>query len=129
MKISASNALKATELFLEKYYFKNKSDDLGLLLSDISTNTFIGSETADSAAWEDWQDAIIMATGSTAAEFLNEQQAFNAMINFIRTFGLRIKSQEIEILLNKITTGLANNKSATDLRQSWMQCLNKAQKR
>ena len=30
MKISASNALKATELFLEKYYFKN------LTLSEIS---------------------------------------------------------------------------------------------
>lgn len=127
MQILDTKALKAMELFLEKYHQKSKNDDLGLLLSDISTDTFIGTETADPAAWEDWQDAIVLVKGNNVTKYLTEQQAFDSMINYLRTFGIRINSQEISSLLKEILINAVCNKPTLETWHFWQECLKKSQ--
>lgn len=56
-KLTDLQAFNAMRIFLEGYYERTGSDDIGSLLSDIQ---FFGAdkETADPAAWEDWIDSI-----------------------------------------------------------------------
>ena len=51
--LEAFNAMKE---FLEGYYERTSSDDVGSLLGDMR---FVDDgSTADSAAWQDWLDAV-----------------------------------------------------------------------
>ena len=124
MKISHIEALKAMEMFLDKYYLRDKSDDLGLLLSDICLDTFIGGATADPAAWEDWEDAIVTATTSIDKTFLTEFEAFKSMVNFLRAFSLRINSQDIKNLLKEVLIDNTDYKPHQEPWLFWQKCLN-----
>jgi hypothetical protein len=119
MQITLIKALKAMELFLEKYYDENNGDDLGLLLSDISTTIFVDGGTADPAAYEDWLDAILLITGDRSTTILSEQQAFDVMLSYVKAFGLRIKSHEINDLLEEI---LNNNSPSSENWIFWLKC-------
>ena len=56
MDLSIEEAYKAMIIFLEGYYERTHSDDVGGLLGGMA---FLeDGTTADSAAWEDWIDAI-----------------------------------------------------------------------
>lgn len=55
-------AFKAMVYFLEKYYQRTASDDIGSLLGDLQLLQDGG--TADPAAWEDWILAINTAVKS-----------------------------------------------------------------
>lgn len=56
MNLSAEEAYFAMVDFLEKYYERTNSDDIGSLLSNM---ILIKKETtADPATWEDWLQAI-----------------------------------------------------------------------
>lgn len=49
-------AFKAMCKFLEMYYERTLSDDVGSLLGDL--NMIKERETADPAAWDDWNEAL-----------------------------------------------------------------------
>ena len=49
-------AFNAMRLFLEGYYNRTHSDDVGSLLGDLQL--FPEGGTFDPAAWEDWMDSI-----------------------------------------------------------------------
>ena len=49
-------AYKAMIKFLEKYYERTNSDDIGSLLGDLQLLS--DGSTSDPAAWNDWIDAI-----------------------------------------------------------------------
>lgn len=53
-------ALKAMVLFLERYFERTHSDDVGALLSDLLI--LDDGLTADPAAWADWLECIREAT-------------------------------------------------------------------
>ncbi len=55
-KLTARQAFEAMTLFLEGFYQRTQSDDVGGLLSDLliaDDNT-----TADPAAWQDWIESV-----------------------------------------------------------------------
>lgn len=56
MILSKLQAFEAMRKFLEGYYARTSSDDVGSLLSDMLFLDDGG--TADPAAWQDWLDAI-----------------------------------------------------------------------
>jgi hypothetical protein len=56
-KIQAFNAMRK---FLEMYYERTSSDDVGSLLGDLQM--LRDGHTADPAAWHDWMKAIDNAT-------------------------------------------------------------------
>jgi len=49
-------AFKAMINFLEKFYERTKSDDIGSLLGDLQL--LDDKETADPAAWSDWMKSV-----------------------------------------------------------------------
>ena len=55
-KLTIMEAFNAMRGFLEDYYERTSSDDVGSLLGDMR---FLNDgSTADSATWHDWLDAI-----------------------------------------------------------------------
>jgi hypothetical protein len=129
MQIIDLQALKAMEKFLEHYYLKNKSDDIGLILSDISSGLFTDTVTADPAAWEDWQDAVLLVLKNKSTNILTEEQAFNAMVYFVREFGNRISSTDIKLLLNEILINDSLNVPKKNVWVFWKECLKETLKK
>jgi hypothetical protein len=56
MTLTEEMAFEAMYLFLEKYYARTKSDDIGLLLSTLLHGPY--GATADPAAWQIWQECL-----------------------------------------------------------------------
>lgn len=56
MQLTIQEAFKSMVVFLEKYYARTGSDDIGGLLGDMM---ILGDgTTADPAAWHDWLDSV-----------------------------------------------------------------------
>jgi len=56
-KLTILQAFKAMEKFLEGYYQRTNSDDVGSLLGDMLPS-YTKTITMDPAAWQDWLHAI-----------------------------------------------------------------------
>jgi len=65
-KLTKLQAFNAMVKFLEGYYEKTKSDDIGSLLGDLQL--FSDGGTFDPAAWDDWIESV------TAILKKNEEQ-------------------------------------------------------
>jgi hypothetical protein len=55
-QLTERKAFEAMVLFLETFYERTQSDDVGGLLSDLMM--LEDGTTADPAAWEDWMDCV-----------------------------------------------------------------------
>lgn len=55
-KLTERQAFEAMVLFLEDFYKRTQSDEVGGLLSDLLISE--GGTTADPAAWEDWMESV-----------------------------------------------------------------------
>jgi hypothetical protein len=55
-KLTTLQAFNAMRKFLEGYYERTSSDDVGSLLGDMQM--FHDGETFDPAAWDDWTNAV-----------------------------------------------------------------------
>jgi len=56
MELSELQAFKTMVLYLEKYYERTRSDDVGSLLGDLIL--LDDNSTADPAAWYDWMQCV-----------------------------------------------------------------------
>ncbi|ENJ9654230.1 hypothetical protein A0J52_01715 [Clostridium sporogenes] len=54
--LDEKDAFRAMVLFLEKFYERTNSDDVGTLLSDLQI--LEDETTADPAAWYDWMQCL-----------------------------------------------------------------------
>lgn len=105
--------------FLDSYYKKNLSDDLGILLS--SMEFLEDNETVDAATWDDWIN--ILGENHT----LTKLQAFNAMIKYLTLYADLMNSEDLRTVLGSIE--LSDKKSlAKDVWGSWISCVNNALK-
>jgi hypothetical protein len=55
-KLTERQAFEAMVLFLESFYERTNSDDVGGLLSDLLMSQ--DGTTADPAAWDDWMECV-----------------------------------------------------------------------
>ncbi|MBW4637936.1 MAG: hypothetical protein KME05_06820 [Gloeocapsa sp. UFS-A4-WI-NPMV-4B04] len=56
MQLTRKQAFEAMVLFLEEFYNRTQSDDVGALLGQLIL--FEDSSTADPAAWYDWVECV-----------------------------------------------------------------------
>ena len=56
-KLTEQQAFEAMVLFLEGFYKRTKSDDVGGLLGDLIL--LEDGSTADPAAWDDWMKCVL----------------------------------------------------------------------
>ena len=96
--------------FLENYYNKTLSDDLGSLLGDLQLCD--DQRPFDPAAWHDW----IKALGTLHS--VSMQTAFRAMISFLSAYYERTSSIDIKLLLDNIQ--LKNEEGALFEWNDWM---------
>ena len=71
MTLTEKQAFPAMVLFLEEFYHRTNSDEIGGLLSDLLMSE--EGITADRAAWEDWENCIqpILKSPSEIPEKVN----------------------------------------------------------
>lgn len=112
-------AFNAMTQFLDSYYEKNLSDDLGTLLS--SMEFLEDNETVDAATWDDWIN--ILGTNQT----LTELQAYNAMIKYLTLYADLMNSQDLRNVLGAIELSDKELPSG-DVWDSWISCINNAPK-
>lgn len=117
--LTALQAFKAMTKFLDNYYNKTLSDDVGSLLSGM---LFLQDGcTADPAMWKNWIDALKTERNVTTL------QAFNAMRRFLDAFYKRTSSSSADLrnLLDsmKLKNGEIQN---LDTAKLWTDCINEA---
>ena len=56
MELTTKQAFEAMVLFLEEFYNRTQSDDVGALLGQL--RLFEDGSTADPAAWYDWVECV-----------------------------------------------------------------------
>ena len=82
--LSKEQAYLAMFFMLDQHYWTStKNDSLGQLLGSLNPYLFIGSKTADPAAWEDWIDSI---TRITDASLLSPDEALKACMVFLEFY-------------------------------------------
>ena len=86
--------------FLDRYYWEEKDETLGCLLSRFNPNLWHDGMSADPAAWEDWNNVIKKISNNN---LLTSFETLNASIKFIKfhqdEFGF-----ELNWLINKLNT-------------------------
>lgn len=114
-KLTILQAYNAMQFFLENYYTKTQSDDLGSLLSGMQL--FSEGETFDPAMWGEWLRGLEPNKDITILD------AFEAMRKFLEDYYSYIESDDIKILLDL----LRPSKEGSFDRIVWSQWLNAIQ--
>lgn len=70
--------------FLDAYYWKNKSDELGGLLGSMSL--LLDNTPADPAYEKDWEIAVSQIVGQSNFDDLSADTVYRAMIAFLRNW-------------------------------------------
>lgn len=116
-KLTILQAFNAMTKFLDDYYHKTLSDDVGSLLGDM---LFLqDGYTADAATWEDWTDVI------ETDQPVTKLQAFDAMRKFIDNYYKRTSSTSLDIreLLHDMKL-IENNKTMNpNTWKIWIECV------
>ena len=124
-KISTREAFDAMRLFLEEFYNRTDSDDVGSLLGGIQfcdDNT-----TMDPAAWDDWLNCIMHET--CVGGNLSYLEALKSMICFLENYYEQTSSDDVGDILGGLLIledGRTTDPSAWD---RWMDCVNKVMNR
>lgn len=113
-------AFNAMVKFLEIYYKKTASNDVGALLSDMLF--FHNGQTADPAAWYNWMNAI--ETGKD----LTPLQGFISMTKYLHEYAECISSRDVKSLLDEMKL-LPNGTTVNPLYwHNWMTCVDAVSK-
>lgn len=118
--ITALNSFKAMICFLDDYYNKTLSDDIGSLLGDIQLLED-GSNTWDPAAWNDWNLAL------EQKKLVSTMEGFNGIFNFLMSYYIRTScsSNDIKLLLDDMRQVQNENAKSSSLWNTWEKCIQK----
>ena len=92
--LTVLQAYRAMQFFLEDYYNKTLSNDLGSLLGDMQL--FPDGGTFDPAVWDEWLNSVGDKKKLTIAE------SFSAMQGFLNLYCGYINSDEVKALLDML---------------------------
>jgi hypothetical protein len=120
-RLQAFNAMK---MFLESYYRRTLSDDLGSMLGDLQF--FEDGCTVDPAAWWIWEKCIKKVSNDTSNKQLTEIQAFNAMSLFLEHYYATTLWDDIGLLLRSIPYIQENTVVDPNIWKQWESCTKKA---
>lgn len=123
--LTIKEGYKTMYLFLELYYKKTSSDDIGSLLGCMS---FLQNErTADLALWEDWMDAINTLQVKPVKDELSVAEAFEAMRFYFESYQARGSSDDIASILNDMHYSSDRTTVNPETWNIWLQCIDDVQ--
>ena len=117
-KITSLQAFKAMICFLDIYYNKTLSDDLGVLLGGIQL-VEDESGTWDPAAWYDWLIAL------QKKGLITPIDGFKGMYNFLNAYYIRTScsSTDIKELLDKMDILGQQKLLSSSIWHTWVECV------
>jgi len=131
-QLTQLQAFRAMIKFLDNYYEKKPSDDLGLLLGEMQLQD--DNKPADSATWSYWIDSINKVTHQTNNQqnnasidlhnTLSSLEIFKAMIDFLEVYRDQIKSDDIQVILNDLLLSSNNKIMNTMTKHKWLESVN-----
>jgi hypothetical protein len=116
--LTTLQAFNAMTKFLDDYYNKTKSDDVGSLLGDMSFSH--DGFTADPGTWADWIDAVRNKQSVSTVE------AYKAMLQFLDYYRKNTSSKDIEALLETMQLDEQNRIKDKDISTLWTKCVDQA---
>ena len=125
LSLSYSEAFEAMKDFLDKFYQKTKSDDVGSLLGDLSLLS--DGCTADPAAWDDWLNTIKKVALPGQAYF-SSLDSYKAMLLFLIDFSARAEEKQVFDLLAGMQLLEDNSPKNSTILADWMESVNQAKK-
>jgi hypothetical protein len=118
--LQAFNIMKQ---YLNSFYHKTKSDDIGSLLGDIWL--LEDGLTADPAAWEDWVDSIkSIIPGFKNHDQLTLEQAFLSARKFLEGYYERTSSSDTAVIIANMKTLSSISVTTAKLWPEWTRILN-----
>ncbi len=129
-KISPREAFDAMSLFLEDFYNKTDSDDVGSLLSEIQFCS--DNSTMDPAAWYDWLNCLtkVSSTKREACilEDLSYIEAFKSMVCFLENYFEHTSSDDVGSLLRDLQFLEDGGTADPAAWEDWLDCVIKVTK-
>jgi hypothetical protein len=124
MKLTELEAYKAMIAFLDLYYQKTQSDDIGGFLGGM--DLIKPGKTMDSACWFEWMRCINEIKGKAFITNLTELEAYKAMIDFLVVYSQEIKSNDLGCVLSGMVITADKQKTMDPYAwQDWINSINK----
>lgn len=119
IKINVMEAYKAMICFLENYYYRTLSDDIGSLLGDMQLSD--SGDTWDPVVWKDWIIVLDNKISITTIE------AFKGMFKFLQAYYIRTScfSNDIKMILDAMQIEEDGRLIDTDIWRTWIHCVEK----
>lgn len=126
-KLSIDQAYDVVVDYLDKYYKKTKLDELGDLVGDMML--LDDNISLDPAAIDDWKDSVEKILSQHHSEVSNQELtptgAYAAMIDYLKEYGKRINSEEINSLVHAWMLSDDNKIVNRMAWQEWMSSMSK----
>jgi len=119
-KITIKQAFFAMKNYLDDFYFKTHSDDVGAFLG--ACNWFEDGGTFDPAMWDDW---VKIAKENYGEEF-SLVDGFNIMKKFLQNFYDLAPFNDFKKILSTLCLSPDNKPINSDAWSLWLKCIDKA---
>ena len=104
-------------IFLDEYYNRKKTDDLGALLGIITPNLCEDKLPADKASFNQWTACLKGIIARTAdCDLLSVKESYNVMISFLRYYENEFGFDFKEVL---------NDLKTDSMKKEWIHCIKK----
>ena len=124
--------------YLDKYYDRTKSDDVGSLLGEMSL--LQDGNSADSAALEDWTDSVNKILGEKPYEYsylklkikinkqeklLTSNEAYKAVTNYLERYYAETTSDDVRSILDNMRIQHEGNSKDPSALEDWKKSVDK----
>lgn len=121
MLIDIKEAFDLMIIYLDKYYERTNSNDIGGLLGDAMI--LEDGTTADSAMMDDWLLSVKKNTNKIDNNYMDIKCAYLALIDFLKDYGERINSNEIANLISDMTLVKDNESQNKRCWKEWLEAV------
>lgn len=118
IKLTPLQAFNTMKIFLENYYKKTNSDDVGALLG--AMQFFPDGGTYDPAIWNDWIDYIGTSQSVTPLE------AYIAMLKFLEFYLGNSDSHGLQAFISELQLSNENKINNSTVWNDWLLCIEDA---
>lgn len=121
MLIDIKKAFDLMIIYLDKYYERTDSYDIGGLLGDAMI--LEDGTTADPALMDDWLLSVVKITNKSDNNSIDIKCAYLVLIDFLKDYGERINSDEIANLIFEMTLVKDNESQNKRCWNEWLEAV------
>jgi hypothetical protein len=120
MTLPLVDSLMVVSCFLEDYYKKTNSDDLGSLLGLMEIDA--DGTTMDPAIMGDWEDSVEKALNKKDVTEITSDEAYQAMLCFLDIYIKFTASKDVSDILHELKLDKNNHNIEPMIQKNWYKC-------